>query len=134
MTVGVIQAPSGRWKANISHNGTRVYLGVYDTENEAAEIVTNYREKHNITFKPNKHSYTTQEILEHYQKQKKANAPANSDWYIHGFYYKKGLHGFIYQYVKRWVRSTMTDKEILTHLKSKNRRCFSIHRKHRCES
>lgn len=35
---GVVPAPNGRWKAQIGHNKKTIYLGTYDTKEEAHEI------------------------------------------------------------------------------------------------
>ena len=59
------------------------------------------------------------------------NAPENTDWYLDGVYFKKGMKGFIFNYIidEGWIKSNMKDNDILRLLQSTNKKCFSIHKK-----
>jgi hypothetical protein len=82
-----------------------------------------------------KYEYQKQSVwreTKNIQHNKRRNCPEGGDWFIDGFYYKMGLHGFIFSYdheLKEWLKSSKTVKEVFTALRSDDKRCFSIHKK-----
>lgn len=66
-------------------------------------------------------------VHERVQESIKLNAPTAASWYIDGFYYKKGLYGFIFTFIKgEWIRSTKTMDCIIAAVKSYDKMSFSL--------
>lgn len=42
LPVGVVKVPSGRYRANVSHYRVRIYLGTFDTPEEASHAYQKY--------------------------------------------------------------------------------------------